>query len=58
MMILPPKQADDNQRYGPTYIVKSMLTGTGDYAILRDQMNLDKFTLQQVTAFAIVAWRS
>ena len=55
---LAQKQANNNQRYVPTYIVKSMLTGTGDYAILRDQMKLDKFTLQQVTACAIEAWQS
>ena len=53
---IAPKQADNNQTYDPTYIVKSMLKGTGDYAILRDQMKLDKFTLQQVTACAIAAW--
>ena len=35
-----------------------MLTGTGDYTILRGQMKLDKFTLQQITACTIAAWRS
>ena len=53
---LAQKQADNNQRYDPTYIVKSMLTGTDECIMLKDQMKLDKFTLQQVTACAIAAW--
>ena len=35
-----------------------MLTGTDECIILKDQMKLDKFTPQQVTACAIAAWWS
>ena len=47
---LAPKQADNNQKYGPKYIVKSMLTGTNEFGTLRDQMRLDKINLNQLTA--------
>lgn len=55
---LAPKQADDNQLCTLNYIDKSMLTGTDDYTILRNQMRLDKYTVQQVTACDVAAWRS
>ena len=35
-----------------------MLTGNNEYALLPDQMKLDKMTLQQVAARATAAWRS
>ena len=54
---LAPKQADANQKYGPRYIIKSMLAGTNDFGTLRDQMGLDRNTLNQVTACALGAWR-
>ena len=54
---LAQKQADANQKYGPRYIIKSMLAGTNDFGTLRDQMGLDKTTLDQVTACALGAWR-
>ena len=34
-----------------------MLAGTNDFGTLRDQMGLDKTTLDQVTACALGAWR-
>lgn len=54
---LAPKQADDNQLCTLNYIDKSMLTGTDDYTILRNQMRLDKYTVQQVTACDVAAWQ-
>ena len=53
---LAPKQADANCKYGPRYIVKEMLIGTGEFGTLGDQMGLDKRTLEQVTACATGAW--
>ena len=47
---LVQKQANNNQKYGPKYIVKSMLTGTNEFGTLRDQMRLDKINLNQLTA--------
>ena len=55
---LGPKQADANRKYGPRYIVKEMLIGTGEFGTLGDKMGLDKRTLEQVTACALGAWRS
>lgn len=52
---LAPKQADNNQKYGPKHIVKSMLTGTNEFGALKDQMGLDKITLNQVTSCALAA---
>ena len=54
---LAPKQADNNQKYGPKYIVKSMLTGTNEFGALKDQMGLDKITLNQVTACTLAVWQ-
>lgn len=54
---LAQKQADANQKYGPRYIVKSMLTGTHEFGTLRGQMGLDGRTLDQVTACSLGAWR-
>ena len=55
---LAPKQADSNLIYGPRHIVKNMLVGDNEYALLPEQMKLDKMTLQQVAACATAAWRS
>ena len=47
----------DNLKQGRNNIVKEKLVGIGDYATLRDQMDLDKETLEQVSACALGAWR-
>lgn len=49
MKILPKNRLMLTKKYGPRYIVKSMLTGTHEFE-LREQMGLDRRTLDQVTA--------
>ena len=39
---LAPKQADSNLIHGPKYIVKNMLIGDNEYALLSKQMKLVK----------------
>ena len=53
---LVQKQAIANHRHGPQYIVKEMLAGINEFGTLRDQMGLDKRTLEQVTVCALGAW--
>ena len=55
---LAKKQANANRKHGPKHITQEMLSGTDDYESARDQKNLDKRTLEQVTACALGAWCS
>lgn len=45
MKILPKNRLMLTKKYGPRYIVKSMLTGTHEFGTLREQMGLDRRTL-------------
>ena len=55
---LAHKQARDNCKHGPQHIVQEMLAGTDKFESARNQMNLDKKALEQVTTCALGAWRS
>ena len=52
------KQADTNCRRGPRQIVQDVLARINELESVRDQMNLDRRALEQVTACALEAWRS